>query len=151
VTGAINKPEAPPLPDTPPDFGLTAQEQYDRAFGLLRQADYDGAEKAFQSFVDKNPKDKLIDNAKYWHAETLYVRGRFPEAATGFADAFQQNPQGTKAPDSLLKLAMSLAALNKPTDACTALGALKSKYPKASNSVKSRADEQRAKLKCDAT
>lgn len=132
----------------PPEATLSPQEAYDRAFNLLRQARYEDAEKAFKDFIDNNPKDKLLDNAKYWRAETLYARQHFAEAATGFADAFQQNPQGNKAPDSLLKLAMSLTALNRAADACTALGELKTKYPNASSTVKTRATEQRAKLKC---
>jgi tol-pal system protein YbgF len=148
VTGGINNPQSPPLPDTPADYGLTPQEQYERAFSLLRQADYPNAEIAFKSFIDKNPKDKLIDNAKYWYGETLYVRARFDESAVAFADAYQQNPQGTKAPDSLLKLAMSLGALNKTPDACVTLNELKTKYPNAAATIKSRADDERGRLKC---
>jgi len=41
ITGAVNNPQAPPLPDAPPDYSLTSQEQYDRAFDLLREANYD--------------------------------------------------------------------------------------------------------------
>ena len=148
VTGAVNNPQAPTLPTVPSDYGLTPQEQYERAFTFLRQADYPNAEQAFKSFIDKNPKDKLIDNAKYWYGETLYVRARFDESAVAFADAYQQNPQGTKAPDSLLKLAMSLGALNKNADACVALSELKTKYKDAPATVKSRAEEQRQRLKC---
>jgi len=148
VVGGAVSPKSPPLPETPPDYGLTPQEQYDEAFGLLRQANYDGAEKSFKNFIDKNPKDKLIDNAKYWYAETLYVRAKFDEAAVAFADAWQQNPQGNKAPDSLLKLGMSLAATNKTKDACTALSELNAKYPNAPATTRSRASEERAKLKC---
>jgi len=148
VTGAIDNPQSPPLPQVPADYGLTPQEQYDHAFGLLRQADYDGAEKAFKAFIDKNPKDKLVDNAKYWYGETIYVRGRFDEAAVAFADAYQQNPGGSKAPDSLLKLAMSLAAIDKTADACTSLTELRAKFPNANSSVRARAQEQRVKLKC---
>ena len=76
VTGGTNNPQSPPLPATPPDYGLTPAEQYERAFTLLRQANYPEAELAFKTYIDKNPKDKLIDNAKYWYGETLYVRGR---------------------------------------------------------------------------
>lgn len=148
VTGAVNNPQAPPLPNAPPDYGLTVQEQYDRAFGLLREENYPEAEKAFKTFIDKNPKDKLIENAKYWYGETLYVRARFDEAAVAFADAFQQNPQGPKAPDCLLKLGMSLGALNKINDACVTLNELKSKYPRAPETIKARAKEERAHLKC---
>jgi tol-pal system protein YbgF len=150
VTGGVNNPQAPPLPVAPPDYGLTPQEQYERAFALLRQANYPDAEVAFKNFIDKNPKDKLIDNAKYWYGETLYVRERFDESAVAFADAYQQNPAGTKAPDSLLKLGMSLAALNKIPDACVTLNELKTKYPNAAPTVKSRADDERSRLKCPA-
>lgn len=150
VTGGNVNPQSPPLPETPPDYGLNPQEQYSRAFELLRQANYGDAEKAFKSFIEKNPQDKLIENAKYWYAETLYVRGNFSEAASAFADSFQQNAKGSKAPDSLLKLALSLAAINKNPDACTVLSELKSKYASASASIKTRATELRGKLKCAA-
>ena len=150
VTGAVNRPQSPPLPTAPADYGLTAAEQYERAFTFLRQADYPQAEVAFKSFIDKNPQDKLVDNAKYWYGETLYVRSHFDEAAVAFADAYQQNPRGTKAPDSLLKLGMSLGALNKIQDACVTLNELKTKYPDAVPTIKSRAADERAKLKCPA-
>lgn len=150
VTGGINNPQAPPLPATPPDYGLTPSEQYERAFTLLRQANYPEAEQAFKNFIDTNPKDKMLDNAKYWYGETLYVRGRFDESAVAFADAYQQNPQGNKAPDSLLKLAMSLGALNKTSDACVTLHELKTKYPNAAPTLKARAEDQRVRLKCPA-
>ncbi|MDD4616662.1 MAG: tol-pal system protein YbgF [Alphaproteobacteria bacterium] len=150
VTGGVNKPNSPPLPDVPANYGLTPAEQYDRAFNLLREANYADAEEAFKTLIDKYPKDKLIDNAKYWYGETLYVRGRFDEAAVAFADAYQQNPRGVKAPDSLLKLGISLKELDKKTEACVTFSELKSKYPKASAAIKSRADDERAKLKCSA-
>jgi tol-pal system protein YbgF len=148
VTGGIKNPQSPPLPNVPADYGLSPEEQYDRAFTLLRQANYAEAEKAFKTFLDKNPKDKLLDQAKYWYAETLYVKGSFGESAVAFADAYQQNPQGIKAPDSLLKLAMSLGAINKVGDACVTLRELKSKYPKAPATLRARADEQGVRLKC---
>ncbi len=148
VTGGIVNPKAPPLPNKPSDYGLTPQEAYDHAFDLLRQANYDEAEKAFKRFIDKNPKDKLVDNAKYWHAETFYVRGKFNDAAIGFAEALQQNPKGGKAPDALLKLAMSLGSLEKTKDACDALNVLKTQYPTASATLKSRADQERTRMKC---
>ncbi len=148
VTGAVAGAKAPPLPAKPADYGLTAQELYERAFGLLRQANYDEAEKSFSTFIKKYPQDKLIDNAKYWHAETYYVRAKFGDAAVAFAEAYQQNPKGTKAPDSLLKMAMSLGAIEKTEDACSALSALKSKYPNAAPTIRARADQERAKLKC---
>ncbi|MDE1900637.1 MAG: tol-pal system protein YbgF [Alphaproteobacteria bacterium] len=150
VVGGVDNPHAPPLPATPPDYGLTVQEQYDRAFGLLRQTDYADAEKAFKDFIDKNPKDKLTENAKYWYGESLYVQAKFDAAAVAFADAYQQDPRGNKAPDSLLKLAMSLQALKKIPDACVTLQELKVKYPSASAAIKARAADERRQMKCPA-
>jgi TolA-binding protein len=80
----------------------------------------------------------------------LYVRGKFDESAVAFADAYQQNPKGTKAPDSLLKLGLSLSALNKIPDACVTLTELKNKYPTAASTIKTRAADERARLKCPA-
>ena len=148
VVGGAVSPRQPPLPETPEGYGLNPQEQYDRAFALLRQANYDEAERAFKSFIDKNPNDKLIDNAKYWYAETFYVRAKFSDAAIAFADAYQQNVKGSKAPDSLLKLAMSLSGLDKVQDACTTLNELRRNYPQAPATIKTRADQERARLKC---
>ncbi len=148
VTGGSIAPKAPALPEKPADYGLTPQEQYDHAFGLLRQADYDSAAAAFKKFFDKNSKHKLVSNAKYWYAETFYVRGKYGNAAVSFAEAYQHAPKGAKAPDSLLKLAMSLGALDKKKDACGALAALKAKYPKASKSIRKRAASEGRKLHC---
>ncbi|MDD2325751.1 MAG: tol-pal system protein YbgF [Alphaproteobacteria bacterium] len=148
ITGGVINPKTPPLPQKPADYGLTAQEHYDLAFGLLRQANYEEAEKAFKSFLDKHGDDKLAENAKYWYAETFYVRGKFGDSAIAFAEAYQKNPKGTKAPDSLLKLAMSLGSLDKTQDACDALAALKAKYPTAPSTIRSRADQERTRLKC---
>lgn len=148
VTGGSVSPQSPALPEKPADYGLTAQEQYDRAFGLLRQADYAAAETAFKGFMEKHAKSKLVSNAKYWYAETFYVRGKYGDAAVSFAEAYQHAPKGAKAPDSLLKLALSLSSLNKKKDACGALIALKAKHPKAAKSIRKRAAQERRKLKC---
>lgn len=147
VTSATKDTKSPALPAKPEDYGLTAQEQYDRAFSLLKQANYDAAEKAFKAFIEKNPKDAIIDNAKYWYGETFYVRAKFKEAAVAFADAYQQSPKGTKAGDALLKLGMSLGSLGNKDDACTAFASLKKSFPTAAN-LRSRADQERARLKC---
>jgi tol-pal system protein YbgF len=148
VTGGTNSPKASPLPNKPEDYGLTADELYDKALGLLRQASYDEAERAFKNFIAKYPKDKQIENARYWFGETFYVRAKFSDAAVAFADSYQQNPKGVKAPDSLLKLGMSLSALGKTEDACATYGSLKKDFPKAPVTLRTRVDQERIRLKC---
>lgn len=148
IKGADSSGSAPPLPKAPPDYGLTPQEQYDRAFGLLRTANYDEAETAFRNFIGKNPKDKMIDNAKYWLGETHYARAQYDAAAVAFADAYQTAPKGSKAAESLLKLGLALAGLDKRDDACTTLAELKNQFPHAPASLKKRTAQEIKKLKC---
>lgn len=128
--------------------GATADEQYQYAFDLLRQNKYGDAEQALRTFVDQYPEHPLAGNASYWLGETFYVRQDYDNAALTFAEGFQKYPQSGKAPDSLLKLGMSLAALGETGDACKAFGELRSRYPKASDSVKQRVAKERSKNGC---
>lgn len=121
---------------------------YEAAFALLRNQDYEGAEKSFTAFIGKYPDDKLIANAKYWLGETFYVRNNFERAARVFAEAYQQFPKGPKGPDNLLKLALSLAGMNKKEDACLTLQQLKREYPSGAGPVLARADREAVNLGC---
>jgi tol-pal system protein YbgF len=128
--------------------GANADEQYQYAFDLMRQTKYADAEKALSTFVDDYPDHPLAGNASYWLGETYYVRKDYNSAAQTFAQTFQKYPQSGKAPDSLLKLGMSLAALGETADACKAFHELTARYPKASDAVKDRAAKERAKNGC---
>ncbi|CAO3419225.1 tol-pal system protein YbgF [Azospirillum doebereinerae] len=134
------------VPPLPPN--ATPEKQYERAFELLRQSDYDKAEKALQEFIAKNKSHAYAGNAQYWLGESYYVRNKFPEAAQAFAETLSKYPKNPKAPDSLLKLGMSLQQLNKKSDACTAFNQLMTKFPEASASVKRRADTERKRINC---
>lgn len=124
------------------------EKQYEHAFELLRNADYDKAEKAFQDFLAKNKGHQLAGNAQYWLGESYYVRNKFAEAAQAFAEGVSKYPKNSKAADNLLKLGMSLQQLNQKKDACTAYNQLMAKFPDASASVKRRADTERRRLNC---
>ena len=126
----------------------TPQQQYDYAFGLLRQANYDAAEQALAAFIQQNPGDPLAANAKYWLGETYYVRGNYNEAARAFGVSYQEHPQGPKATDSLLKLGLSLSLLGRNADACAVFVELEGRYPDAAANVLQRAKQERGRLGC---
>jgi tol-pal system protein YbgF len=128
--------------------GETADEQYQHAFDLLRRNNYGEAEQALRTFVDQYPDHPLAGNASYWLGETFYVRQDYSNAALTFAEGFQKYPESGKAPDSLLKLGMALAALGETGDACKAFGELNSRYPKASDGVRQRVSKEQAKNGC---
>ncbi|MBI2233903.1 MAG: tol-pal system protein YbgF [Micavibrio aeruginosavorus] len=126
----------------------TPMGDYEAAYAMLRNQDYASAEIAFDKFIKDNPDNTLVPNALYWLGETYYVRNDFEKAARTFAEAYRKYPKGAKAPDNLLKLAMSLAGLGKTQDACVALGQLKKEYPAGSAPVLTRADQEIARLGC---
>lgn len=128
----------------------TPQERYNYAYKLLVQSDYVDAEAAFREFLTAHPKDALAGNAQYWLGETYYVRGQYEPASQAFLQGYtgyKGNAKG-KAPDSLLKLGMSLAALKKNPEACAALGQLNKDFPDALPHVKDAAQRERSKLGC---
>lgn len=131
------------LPAGPP------KAQYDYALSLmLKQQDFVKAESALKAFIEQNPKDKLTGNAHYWLGETYYVRKSYQDAAFAFAEGFQKFPRNNKAPDSLLKLGMSLERLNKRKEACTAYSRLLGTFPKAPPRMKARVQREQRRAKC---
>jgi tol-pal system protein YbgF len=127
----------------------TPKAQYDYALSLmLKQQNFAKAETALKSFIETNPNDGLTGNAHYWLGETFYVRKSYQDAAFAFAEGFQKYPKGNKAPDSLLKLGMSLDRLEKRREACTAYSRLLSTFPKAGARIKARVQREQSRAKC---
>ncbi len=125
-----------------------AAATYENAFSLIKKEKYDMAEKEFQIFLDQYPTHVLAGNAKYWLGETFYVRGDFVQAARIFAEGFKQYPGNSKTADNLLKLGMSLAALDKKNDACVALSQIQKEGFQAAAPVLRRAEQEKSRLGC---
>ena len=123
-------------------------DQYNAALGLLKQADYPGAEGAWKTFIQHYPNNPLTGTAHYWLGETYYVRGRYSEAASAYAEGYKNYPKGTKAPDDLLKLGMSLARANQKQNACVAFVQLDHDFPHATTTIKEQAAQEKKRLGC---
>ena len=127
-----------------------AQDQYNAAFSLLRQARYEDAEQALRGFVQQHPKDTLAPAAQYWLGETFYVRKDYANAAATFADGYEKYPKSPKGPDFLLKLGMSLANAGQKENACRAYQRLDHDYPQASSEIRERSGAEKKRLGCAA-
>ncbi len=149
-------PPAPPVAQ-PGGGGVAAVEPggagdpkqaYEQAYGYLLQQDYGAAQAGFTDFLKSYPRDSLTPNALYWLGETHYVQRNYADAAEAFDLVMQGFGNSPKAPDSMLKRGMALAALGKKGEACGVLGQLPGKYPSAPAHIKSKADGERQRLGC---
>ncbi len=127
----------------------SSKEQYTYARKLLLSQKFDQAETVFREFIKVHPDDPLLSNARYWLGETYYVRGDFRSAAKVFMQGYKTAPNGSKAPDTLLKLGMSLSRLDKKQDACTAFRKLTDDFPKLSASISKVVSRERESNNCN--
>jgi tol-pal system protein YbgF len=128
--------------------GGDAQTLYQQGYGALLQKDYAGAEDAFRQLVDTYPNDPLAGDAQYWIGESYYVRGQYKNAADAFLHGYKKYKKGQKAPDTLLKLGMSLAELGQKEAACSTFNELKAKFPQAPQHIGEEAKFWRKKAGC---
>jgi len=124
-----------PVPVSHPDF--------DRAMNLLAKAQYDQALAAFQSYADKHPDDAMAPHALFWVGDIYYVQKDYVSALRALAIGLKKYPTSPRAPDSMLKLAESLIAMDRKKEGCVALAELPAKYPSATKAVVTKAAGER--------
>ena len=139
---------APSAAPSPGGAGGSADQLYDEAFKKLQDGDYAGAERGFKTFVQRNPQNKLAGNAQYWLGETYYARRDYQNAMTAFAEGYKAYKTSQKGPDNLLKLGITMAALNRKSDACAVFARFSQDYPRATDLQKRRIDQERQKNGC---
>jgi tol-pal system protein YbgF len=151
---AALEPTAPPGAGTPRGAssgslpsGATS-DQYNFAIGLLKQADFPGAEESLKSFIQQHPNDALASNAQFYLGETYYQRERFADAASAYAEGYKRYPKGAKAADNLYKLGLSLSRQNQKQNACLAFTQLDHDFPNPGNTIKERAAAEKKRLGC---
>ena len=139
---------APLPPASPAGDGANPKQLYETAYGYLLQQDYGAAEVAFDDFLKRFPSDALAGNAQFWLGESYFVRAQYKPAASAFLKGYQTYGRSSKAPDSLLKLAMSLGRMGQRDAACSSFGELTTRFPAASADVKSRAVVEKQRVGC---
>ena len=142
-----------PVPGVDPRYSAvqptaSPRDEYESAYGYVLNGEYELAETSFKTFIANHPTDKRIGSAQFWLGESYYVRSRNKEAADAFLKSYTQFPDGPKAPDSLLKLGLSLSALGEKKASCTTYDELLAKYPKASKALRDRAAAEKTRAKC---
>jgi tol-pal system protein YbgF len=126
----------------------TPRDEFDLGIGYMQRKDYALAEQTMRDFAQKYPSDPLLADSQYWLGESFYQRQLYRDSAEAFLGVTTKFDKSAKAPDSLLRLGQSLAALKEKEAACAALGEVNRKYPRASNGVKQAVDREQKRVKC---
>ncbi len=126
----------------------TPIERYNYAYSLLTKMQLQAAETAFLEFLAQHGDDPLAGNAQYWLGETYYARQNLGEAARAFLMGIQRYPNSSKAPDSMLKLGISLGKLGNVEDACAAFLEMQRKFANLRSQVRKRMLREMKALGC---
>jgi tol-pal system protein YbgF len=126
----------------------TPKDEYDLAYGYMLRKDFALAEDRFRGFLSKYPNDRLAGDATYWFGESLFQRQQFRDAAEAFLNVSTKYDTASKAPDALLRLGQSLAALGEKEAACASLGEVLRKFPRASAGVKQGVEREQKRVRC---
>ncbi len=123
-------------------------ELYRDSYEYVLSGDYGTAEAGFRRHIERYPADPQTADARYWLGEALLGQQRYRDAAEVFVEANREFPDTRKSPDMLLKLGVSLSALNQREVACATFSKIGQRYPKASGSLKERVKQERALAGC---
>jgi tol-pal system protein YbgF len=126
----------------------TPRDEFDLGIGYMQRKDYALAEETMRNFAQKYPSDPLIADSQYWLGESFFQRQLYRDSAEAFLAVTTKFDKSAKAPDALLRLGQSLAALKEKEAACAALGEVNRKYPRASSGVKTAVDREQKRVKC---
>ena len=153
--GAAAEPVQPPsrAPSAGPQVATlpptnSPRDSYDLAYGYMRRKDYALAEDGFRDFLSRFPGDRLVPEAHYWLGESMFQRQRYRDAAEQFLGVSTKYESNARAPDALLRLGQSLAAMGEKEAACASLAEVLRKYPRASVAVRQGVDREQKRVRC---
>lgn len=143
VTGK-GRPPGPPVPmgrgDPASDFAY--------AKSLVDRGDYETAEGALRDFLRAHAKNRRVPEATFLLGESYLRRTRYREAAEQFLAVTSKFSNASRAPESMLKLAIALRGIGANQEACGTLAQLPRKYPGANTAILQAAERERARAQC---
>lgn len=121
---------------------------YSEAYRRVLAGDYAGAESGFRRFSEQYPDDPQAADAQFWLGESLRGQERYADAVEVFLDGTKTYSDSDKAPDMMLKLGVTLAAMGQKDVACQTLGAIPDRYPDTSDAFQLRLKQEEASASC---
>jgi len=141
-------PAPPPGAEAAPPAQPSVKDEYDEAVALMRNGQYESAEKSLSVFLAKYSKSKFAPAATYGLGESFFLRGRNREAAEKYLEITTKYPQSAQAPDALLRLGEALAAMGAHEQACASFSEIGAKYPGSPARIRDAAQRASKKQQC---
>jgi tol-pal system protein YbgF len=115
-----------------PATGPGPEAEFNEALQVLREErQFPRARLLFTRFLSKNPTHDLADDAQYWIGESYFGERNFERAILAFNKVQVDYANGDKAPDSLLKEALSFLRLGDKATARELFERVAKKYPQS--------------------
>jgi tol-pal system protein YbgF len=124
------------------------REQFNTALQAFQTGQYQQAEDGFKAFMAANAGHRLTPDAIFYIGETYFQRSRPREAAEQYLKVTTDYAKSSRAPESMVRLGQTLAALGNAEQACATFSEFGRRYPTASPSIKRLADRETAKDHC---
>ena len=105
------------------------QKSYQAAFQLIRDKQFEDAQKALKQQLETYPRGKYADNARYWLGEVQMAQGKYPEARDAFQLVIKDYPDSPKVSDATYKLGRLYDLLGDKVKAKTMLQMVVKEYP----------------------
>lgn len=118
------------------------EELYGNSYEFILSGDYRTAEAGFRQHIELFPDDPRTADARYWLGESLLSQERYAEAAEVFLASSRDFPDSRKAPEMLLKLGVSLSAMNQRDIACATFKEVGDRYPNASAALQEKVRQE---------
>jgi tol-pal system protein YbgF len=136
----------PPPVDSGAELALGEKADFDRAKEALDSGSFRSAADLFATFAQTYPGSPLTGEAAYFRGEALMALGETGTAARAWLESFSSAPEGTHAPDALLKLGLALNALGQTQESCVTLGQVPVRFP--ASAAATQAIEARTQMGC---
>jgi tol-pal system protein YbgF len=124
------------------------REQFNTALQAFQTGQYQQAEDGFKAFMAANSGHRLTPDAIFYIGETYFQRSRAREAAEQYLKITTDYAKSSRAPESMVRLGQTLAALGNAEQACATFTEFGKRYPSATASVKRLAEREMAKDHC---
>lgn len=116
-------------PAPQPAAVATEQEAYARAFGLMKDQQFEQSIAAYQGVIQNYPGGSYAPESRYWLGELFLMSNRLEDARSSFNLVVDEFPAHQKVPLSLYKLGVVNHRLGGTTEALTYLDDVVVRYP----------------------